>query len=179
MKSLIYAFSGAIIGSITTWFISKKIYEDKLILQAEEIHAYYESKKDPVPEPEKEENVSVSKKPSLEDTYGMIVKDYTKKVTEPPQVKAFGPYVISQDEAGREDENGEKYELLPTWEHYANDVLVDARDHVLTDEEIDHFVGLDYADHFGEVDDSDYLYIRNKELHLDIEIHDNGIAYSE
>ena len=110
-------------------------------------------------------------------TYNNFVTKYSTNVAEVPKVEhvkqtaqTFGPYPISSGEFG---ENG--YEPTMTWTHYANGVLVDADGHELSAEEIDRTIGLDYVDHFGDVDDDDTtLYIRNEELQCDFEIFDCG-----
>ena len=180
MKGVLYFLAGGAIGSVVTYLICKSSYKEALVAQAEEIHGYYKAQKAEEEQPKeesKEEQKVIPHDPTLIRTYNNIVTKYSANVAEVPKVEhvkqtaqTFGPYPISSGEFG---ENG--YEPTMTWTHYANGVLVDADGHELSAEEIDRTIGLDYADHFGDVDDDNTtLYIRNEELQCDFEIFDCG-----
>jgi len=182
MKGVLYFLAGGAVGSVVTYLICKSNYKEALVAQAEEIHGYYKSQKtEEEPEKPVEEQKVVPHDPKLIRTYNEIITKYSKPVDKPvveipkeehkkQTAQTFGPYPISSGEFG---ENG--YEPTMTWTHYANGVLVDADGHELSAEEIDRTIGLDYADHFGDVDDDDTtLYIRNEELQCDFEIFDCG-----
>lgn len=170
MKGLLYFIGGGIIGSAVTYFLMKSSFEEKLQQQALDIYEHYknESKSDEdtsdeadpvdIPNSSTVKGFTVA---SNNVAYNTPMTNYASKTVS----KNFGPYVISSKDAG------EGYELQNTLFHHADNVLVDANGHILSPDEIEKFVGLDYADHFGEVDDdNDILYIRNEELGTDWEI---------
>lgn len=175
MKSTLYFLAGGAVGAVVTYFICEARYKDKLLKQAEELHLYYQNKEKETCE---EENVKEQKLTKDKNTYQAIIQsqNYAAVSAKPeehksPSASAFGPYPISSGEFG---ENG--YEAMLTMNYYpTSKVLIDAEGHELSADEIDRMVGLDFAEHFGDVDDDDtVLYIRNEELKCDFEIFDNG-----
>jgi len=176
MNKLLYFVVGAASGSLVTYFVCNNIYKDKLLKQAEELHQYYTKKKEEEEE-SCEDNSMIAVSPSVMTAYHEIAKQYAgdkeevKPETKKQTAQSFGPYPISSGEFG---ENG--YEPMMTWNYYpTSKVLVDAEGHELSTDDIAKTVGLDFASHFGDVDDDDtVLYIRNEELNCDFEIFDNG-----
>lgn len=82
------------------------------------------------------------------------------------------PYVIDPWDFGGED----GYDTV-TLIYYADDVLTDSDNNVIEDEDIDDFVGKDFAEHFGEYE-KDCVCVRNDRLKIDYEICRDIIKYS-
>ena len=82
------------------------------------------------------------------------------------------PYVIDPWDFGGE----EGYDTV-TLIYYADDVLTDSDNNVIEDEDIDDFVGADFAEHFGEYE-KDCVCVRNDRLKIDYEICRDIIKYS-
>lgn len=82
------------------------------------------------------------------------------------------PYVIDPWDFGGED----GYDTV-TLNYYADGVLTDSDDNVIEDEDIDDFVGKDFAEHFGEYE-KDCVCVRNDRLKIDYEICRDLIKYS-
>lgn len=82
----------------------------------------------------------------------------------PPGDEITKPYVIRPEEF----DTIEGYEVIMLT-YYANDILTDEDDEVLTVDEIAWSVGLDFAAHFGEYED-DSVHIRNDMRQTDYEI---------
>ena len=75
-----------------------------------------------------------------------------------------GPYVISPDEFG-EDQEYEQISLI----YYADNTLADDEDVVMDEEEIERTVGMDSLTRFGEYE-PDSVFVRNDELKTEYEI---------
>ena len=75
-----------------------------------------------------------------------------------------GPYVISPDEFG-EDQEYEQISLI----YYADNTLADDEDMVMDEEEIERTVGMDSLTRFGEYE-PDSVFVRNDELKTEYEI---------
>lgn len=82
------------------------------------------------------------------------------------------PYVIDPWDFGGE----EGYDTV-TLNYYADGVLTDSDNNVIEDEDVDDFVGKDFAEHFGEYE-KDCVCVRNDRLKIDYEICRDLIKYS-
>ena len=176
MKGILCFIGGGIIGSAATYFLMKSSFEEKLQQQALDIYEHYKNESKNDEDTDKADPVDIPNPSTIKGFTGAVnnvaydtpMTNYASKAVS----KNFGPYVISSKDAG------EGYELQNTLYHYADNVLVDANGHIMSPDEIEKFVGLDYADHFGEVDDdNDILYIRNEEIGVDYEIEYNDEPY--
>ncbi len=138
---------GAAIGSLTTWYLTKKYYAQ---IAQEEIDSVKETFSKKTEQEENEEH-DYSK---VLGYYGHSKKEEDMPVIdERPPVIEEHPYVIEPNEFG-EDFQYEQIELT----YYADGVLADDFNEPV--ENVDELVGADFADHFGEYED-DAVYIRN------------------
>lgn len=83
------------------------------------------------------------------------------------------PYVISPEEFGDFDD----YDLV-SLTYYSDGVLTDSADEPILEDDLDDFVGRDFANHFGEYED-DSVFIRNDRIKIDYEILRDLRTYSE
>jgi hypothetical protein len=174
MKQELYFLLGACIGSVITYAVLDKRYRKKIVETEDELRDYYIKKQESNDIPVEE--MVIKEKPDLSATYNKIIgKNYagiSKPSSEQPvkQPVSEAPYPIAKSKAGKGD-GKESYTLENTWYNYTNGVLVDAKGHRLSMDEIERFVGSNYEDYFGSVDpDDSVVYIRNEALKLDFEI---------
>lgn len=176
MKTLISFLAGTVVGATVAVLICKSSTKEKLMRQAEELHAHYKALQEPQEEqkPVQEETNVRHIKPELMEKYQAVITKYEKynndKTLHNPEVKVqtadtWGPYPIDEDKVN--DDN-----LQPTWYYHSNGVLVDANGEPLNDEKIDQTIGLNFKDYFGEVNPEDYdtIYVRNEKTGCDYEI---------
>ena len=172
MKTLISFLAGTAVGATVAVLICKSSTKEKLMKQAEELHAHYKALQEPQEEKnsvQEETNVRHIK-PELMEKYQAVITKYNDKPAIKPEVKVqtadtWGPYPIDEDKVN--DDN-----LQPTWYYHSNGVLVDANGEPLNDEKIDQTIGLNFKDYFGEVNPEDYdtIYVRNEKTGCDYEI---------
>ena len=171
----ILSFSvGAAIGSVATWKLIKTKYEHMAQEEIEIVRDVYRNKMEqltgytePVEEPDNQEETQDETAKSEMDEYVDILKktgycagETTKGSGENMKTK---PYVISPEDFGEVDYK--KVELT----YYADRVLADPADEIITEEEIEDIIGLESLETFGEYED-DSVYVRNDELETDYEI---------
>ena len=176
-KMFIFA-AGALVGSLSTWYATRKYYEK---IANDEIESMKEWLARRVEEQDEKAEEQVSKsdekpnspsvKPNLME-YAAMVKDlgytdYSRKTEEPEKEEdeevddMDRPHIIEPKEFGECD-----YEEV-SLTHYADGVLTDEQDNPI--EDVDGIVGEDYAEHFGEYED-DSVFVRNDRLQTDFEI---------
>ena len=183
--------TGIAIGSVVTWKLIEKKYEEKIQKEIDSVKEIF-SKKGPVvvhTAPEKKEENKESVTEEIRKIYNNVISDkgYTnysefagtdsdeeaeseseddeddeKPVYAEKDTDMDEPYVISPDEFG-ELENYEKISLT----YYADDILADEFDGLV--ENVDSIVGLDSLTTFGEYED-DSVFVRNDKLKCDYEI---------
>lgn len=146
--------AGAGIGSVVTWKLLKNKYEQRA---QEEINSV------------KEVFARRFEKEKDKREYAEVVNElkYTLDIDENEEkgdTMTDDVYVISPDEVG----DFEDYDVV-TLTYYADDVLTDSDDNPIDKEDLDDYVGSDFAEHFGDYED-DAVHIRNDRLEIDYEI---------
>lgn len=193
MKNFFTFVTGLVIGSVVTYVVVKDKFEK---IAQEEIDSVKEVfgrrvEKEADKKVEKIAEKEVEKIRKEYNDYGSLTKNYTsysKNETEEDDcaqvedgVELFEverasnsdrPYVIDPWDFGGE----EGYDTV-TLNYYADDVLTDSDNNVIEDEDIDDFVGADFAEHFGEYE-KDCVCVRNDRLKIDYEICRDIIKYS-
>lgn len=178
MKYAITFVLGAAAGSLATWKVIEKKYKDLADAEIESVVQRYKSRNSELEE-KKEEVLKVVKenkekevegyKTILQDMDYTPDNDYT--VYTEPLKEVIYPFVISPDDLG--DMPG--YDVKQGWTYYADFVLTDENDEVVTDP--DSIIG-DALSHFGEFVD-DAVFVRNDELKCDYEIIKIDKTYDE
>lgn len=185
MKAIFVFIAGAAVGSVATFMVVKKKYEQMAREEVQEVRDYYASKNPRYEGPQdsdeaKEESASrvTEEKPDIMEFAQRLKEEgYTDynapKQPEPPKVVTpeDKPYVIPPDEFGEIELYG-KVSLM----YYADGILADDIDRRV--DNIDDTVGADFADHFGEYED-DSVYIRNDARKCDYEILRSLKTYKE
>ena len=165
--------AGAVIGSLVTWTVVKKKYEQIAQEEIESVKAHFSKRE------KKEEKTSTDtteeKRGNLNQYADVLVKNsyaqYSNASKEELVKESERPYVISPEEFGELDD----YEMI-TLIHFSDNVLTDDDGELV--ENIDETVGNDYASHFGEYED-DSVFVRNDRLGCDYEILFDQRKYSE
>ena len=158
--------TGAAIGSVVAWKVTKTKYEEMKRRDADEFRAYYDEKYSSRPktdnvEEELEEPDERNEYYNLVNELGYDNSSNDKIYEEEDDVDMVKPYVIPPEEY---DENG--YETM-SLTYYADGVLVDETGEIV--EDLDETVGADFASHFGEYE-MDSVFVRNDEMKVDFEI---------
>lgn len=180
-NSLIFAV-GAVIGSVATWSLLKKAYEQRMQEAIDEVKEVYSKGEAPTEEPveETDPEAPVSKQENPKNSiYDNMVSnlDYTRydkmgHEDENEEAKTMDrPYVISPEQYG-ELEDYDCYEYT----YYADKVLTDETDHPL--ENVDEKIGLDSLNRFGEYE-PDSVYVRNDKTKSDYAILLDTQTYAE
>lgn len=195
MKNFFTFVTGLVIGSVVTYVVVKDKFEK---IAQEEIDSVKEVfgrrvEKEADKKVEKIAEKEVEKIRKEYNDYGSLTKNYTSyskneteeddcaQVEDDDGVELFEverasdsdrPYVIDPWDFGGE----EGYDTV-TLNYYADDVLTDSDNNVIEDEDIDDFVGADFAEHFGEYE-KDCVCVRNDRLKIDYEICRDIIKYS-
>ena len=167
MKHIIAFVAGATLGSLATYLIVRKKYEQIAQEEIDSVKELYAKKKTKKEDSDEEQDIQVDEDEVDEykgaiETLGYDYSDISKKASN--HKKTERPYVIRPEEYG--DMDG--YETI-SLTHYSDGVLTDDADEVIPDDEIDDIVGSDYAEHFGEYED-DSVHVRNDRLKCDYEI---------
>lgn len=151
--------AGVAAGAAVTWKLVKTKYER---IAQEEIDSVKEvfGRRAETQKPDEVEEPSVEDCKEVIAECGYSTETTTKKGDEDVDL----PYVISPDEYGDFD----NYDLV-SLVYYSDGVLTDSADDPIRDEDLDDFVGRDFASHFGEYED-DSVFIRNDRLKIDYEI---------
>lgn len=192
MKKIIYGAiifaAGVVVGNLVT---SELIGAKYRKLADDEINSYKEyydskySKKDAVeevikeePEEPEEANEEVTKKDADRREYENVLKNsgYVSKGSEdntngkePVTVEDENNFIIiTPEEFGEIDEKtGEVFDMV-TLVYYADNVMLYYEDQHQVDD-IDHLVGEDFRDHFGDYEEG-VVYVRNIRNQTDYEI---------
>lgn len=166
-KTLIFA-TGAAIGSIVAWYLTKKKYEpeDCIIDDVE--------KETPV-EDLKQEKKEVSNQDMVQ--YNKYVKEYTvpTKIEEKKEVNkdVDRPYHVSVNDFGELDD----YNTISLY-YYEDRVLTDEMGNPIDEDDVDELIGNDNLNRFDEDPEMDSCYIRNDTTKTDYEIlRDMGCYY--
>lgn len=178
-----YIFSfiaGAAIGVVAGFKLSETKYQAKIQEEIASVKEALRNRKVDIskfaPKESKVDEVSkkVFKKPEQEVRkvpYATMYKEPSKQSEEERVIVETkigeakkGPYVISPDEFG-EDQEYEQISLI----YYADNTLADDEDMVMDEEEIERTVGMDSLTRFGEYE-PDSVFVRNDELKTEYEI---------
>ena len=192
IKEVMLFIAGLGIGSVGTYFVVKKHYEDFMDEEIESVKEYYKDNIMEIAErefgesavnPEKEEPVEEKEN---EPNYQKIIKklnygDYSQKDDKvvdfhkedaPAVAEKKGPYVIGPDDFA----NGEQYDKI-TLTYFSEDgVFMSIEEEVIP--EGMQLVGEENLDHIGEIEE-DVVYVRNKEQGADYEVILEERAYSD
>lgn len=154
--------AGAIIGSVVTWKVVKTKYERIAQEEIESVKEVFTVPKCEESEEPSEEPDPKSKLQEYADKLNELDYGEVGEIKEEGDEEPMGPYVISPDEFG--ERMG--YETV-SLTYYEDGILTDQADEIIRD--IEHVVGLDSLDHFGEYED-DSVFVRNEDLKIDFEI---------
>lgn len=183
-KIVIFA-AGALVGSVATWAIVKKHYEDIANEEIESVKQRFTIEKDESIEDEFEDSLKNDNDPITEIPIqkaieeNMTIREYAAKLheegytdyTDVEKIEQNKPQVISPDEFGEI----EVYEQ-ETLTYYADNVLTDDMDNVI--ENVDAMVGKESLTTFGQYED-DAVHVRNDEFKCYYEILLDVRKYSE
>lgn len=172
-KGVKYFFAfllGAAAGAASSWRFFKTKYEE---IADEEIRSVKEVFLKRYAGNKSEDNSEIEdEEATLEDYSSVLTKNNyassfeAKKNNEKAVVimpkKYDGPYVITPEEFGEEDD----YDTI-SLTYYADKVLTNDQDEVIND--VDDVVGSDSLNHFGEYED-DSVFVRNDLMKTDYEI---------
>lgn len=203
MKNFFTFVTGLVIGSVVTYVVVKdkfeKIAQEEIDSVKEVFGRRVEKEADKKVEKIAEKEVKKIRKEyneydNLTKNYTSYSKNETKENNE--EVEDEEEEVCENDEDGvelfeveRASDSDRPYVIDP-WDfggedgydtvtliYYADNVLTDSDNNVIEDEDIDDFVGRDFAEHFGEYE-KDCVCVRNDRLKTDYEICRDLIKYS-
>lgn len=149
--------AGGIIGSLVTWLSVKAYYRNIADEEIEAVRSVYIKPKNPEPEPEETPKKDESIRESA--LYSNMIKregyvDYSANDSKTEESKEIRPYVISEDDYGRNDDD---YEMIALT-YYSNGVLCDDVNEPVDD--VDECVGEDSLKLLGD-DGLSVIYVRN------------------
>lgn len=167
IKGLLIFAAGAAVGSVATWQLVKKKYEQIAQEEIDSVKEVFSRKqKSCIPDEEKPEKAHSTVTVPYEFTDEAIQKqkDIVDECSYMPKedIKSAKPTVISPDDFGEIDEY-DKVSLT----YYIDGVLADENDEPV--EDVDNVIGFTSLNHFGEYED-DSVFVRNDKLRCDFEI---------
>lgn len=171
MNKTIYAVifaAGVALSGVIIWTALKHKYEQQLQEELNAIRTDLKAKYDLNNDTLNDEFINdAEQKPDLEELANRIREaGYGSE-----GATSIVPHVISPEEYGTLSD----YEQL-TLIYYADDVLTDDIDNIITD--IDDVIGLDSLEHFGEFEDGT-VFVRNDERKCDYEVLSSLRKYSD
>lgn len=154
---------GAAIGSVVTWKLVEKKYEQIANEEIESIKETYSRVYGETADEEESEDTDEDREIEARDIEGLadIIAKNGYGEEEGNQYMNNTPEVIPPDEYGEND-----YEC-ETLYYYPDGVLTDMYDNII--EDIEGMVGEDSLHHFGEWED-DSVFVRNNDRQIDYEI---------
>lgn len=175
---------GAGIGSVTTWLLIKKKYEQLTQEEIDSVKEVFLNRKPIIDDSESIDDIQEPQK-KTEDKPDII--EYTKKLKEEGYINYSN--VVPENKKQEELETMDKPYIIPPEEFGAFDdyeaiSLMYYEDQVLTDDddepvdEIEDTVGYDSLTRFGEYED-DSVFVRNDRLKCDYEILMDHRKYSD
>lgn len=175
---------GAGIGSVTTWLLIKKKYEQ---LTQEEIDSVKEVFLNRKPIIDDSESIDDIQEPQKKAKDKPDIIEYTKKLKEEGYINYSN--VVPENKKQEEVETMDKPYIIPpeefgAFDDYETISLMYYEDQVLTDDddkpvdEIEDIVGFDSLTRFGEYED-DSVFVRNDRLKCDYEILMDHRKYSD
>ena len=175
LSNIIIFATGAAVGSLVTYKLVKAHCEQQADEVIKEMKAYYSKKYvgHEQSEPTQGDTEHASGKQKVEEYRETLVENgYTNynNIAKEEVERVEKPYVIMPEEFGEID----GYETI-SLTLYADGVLTDDFNDPI--EDIEHTVGKDSLDHFGEYED-DSVFVRNDRLKCDYEILTDHRKYS-
>ena len=175
---------GAGLGSVTTWLLIKKKYEQLTQEEIDSVKEVFLNRKPIIDDSESIDDIQEPQK-KTEDKPDII--EYTKKLKEEGYINYSN--VVPENKKQEELETMDKPHIIPPEEFGAFDdyeviSLMYYEDQVLTDDddepvyEIEDTVGYDSLTRFGEYED-DSVFVRNDRLKCDYEILMDHRKYSD
>lgn len=179
LNSVFIFAAGAIIGSVVTWKFIKTKYEKMAQEEIDSVKEVYSRERSERHEDTddgaetgetttSEQMTIIDYAQKLDDlgytNYAENSKSKVEKAKKATSNKATKPYVISPDEFGEPDDYSTVF-----LNYYADEVVAYDNDDEIF-EDVENILGADFADHFGEYDEPDVVYIRNEEELCDYEI---------
>lgn len=198
-KFIVFA-AGACIGSVVTWRLVKKYYNNIANEEVADVKAWYARKYGEKSEPKKADAVGDAIREGIKD--GMkkpVTENDIRNLTAQLQNMGYVDYSNKEDEPVKKTEKIEEKEEIDNVERpyviepryfdeyddyntinltlYADGVLVDDSSNEPV-EDVDETVGLDNLNHIGDYEE-DAVHIRNDKLRCDYEILCDTKKYSE
>ena len=189
MNKLFIFVMGAAAGSLITWKLVDEKYKKLADEEIASVVEHFKNKIDEekreklvnelkaemtIEEPEEEPNKEVEEYKEVVDDLGYSKEEKSDEdecivVTE-QAIDYIAPYTIAPEEFGEVVAYDTK-----SWTYYADDVLVDENEQIVSDPE--SIIG-DGLTHFGEYED-DSVYVRNETTECDYEILKHEKTFSE
>lgn len=168
--------AGAAGGAMISWVFLKTKYERIAQEEIDSVKAVYSKKAmnnaaNSADTEAKDDEHATDVAKDISQMIHTIEKNGYFNTTEKEEKVDKGPYVISPDEFGEEDDY-----TRCSLTYYADGVLADENDEPVNN--VDELVGEDSLNHFGEYED-DSVYVRNDILRCDIEILLDNRTYSD
>lgn len=164
-KTIVNAFiflAGAAVGSIATWQLVKKKYEQIAQEEIDSVKEIFAKMQDKDIEAETlTEKTEVFDKEEYDEYVAIITQEYSH--SEVPNLGHDRPYVISPREYVENAGDYDQFSLT----YYADGFLTDENDCLI--EDVEGYIGFDSLSHFGEYED-DSVFVRNDRLQCDYEI---------
>lgn len=190
--------AGAAVGSVTTWYLVKKKYEQFADEQIESVKAAFSHKpekdskactdEEPEEEPRQKRhgrypwNADVEKREYANYVSEVSKTGYTNDDLEADLDQKYDDIILANREREKEEaamDDDQPYVISPEdyseSDEYEKITLFYYADDVLTDDQTqllddpDNTVGTDFASHFGEYE-ADSVFVRNDRLRCDFEI---------
>lgn len=161
---------GAAIGSVVTWKAVKDKYEKMAEEEIDSMRAYYQKKKHPEKKRavKKEEKPEKPEQPRVDEAMARRAEERAIQAgyihyssvdrRANTEEKAFEdvPYLIDEETFDNDDFNT-KIE----WTYYADDILTDENEDIISTQEIEDSIGMESLGHFGK---ANAIYVRNDRL---------------
>lgn len=175
VTNLLIFLSGIAVGSVVTWQLVKKEYEQIAQAEIDSVKAHFKNTAvdAQIVQEDGEEYEIVEDDDDDADEYYEILENegYVESAKSEEPVSYKKPYVISPDEFQEDIE----YTNI-TFYYFADGVLTDENHEIVDD--VEGTVGLDSLEHFGDYED-DAVHVRNERLVCEYEILFDQRNYSE
>lgn len=173
VTNLLIFVAGVAVGSVVTWQLVKKEYEQLAQAEIDSVKAaFVNNAVEAEVKEEVEEYVTADEDDSMDEYYDILeTAGYVEHTKPEEKVPPKKPYVISPDEF-QEDL---AYRAI-TFYYFTDGVLTDENQEIVDD--VKNSVGLDFADHFGDYED-DSVHVRNERLMCEYEILLDQRTYAE
>lgn len=182
LSNVIMFAMGAAVGALATWKFVKDKYERLANDEIQTMREFYNEKANALRDRSEEttdesveEVVTGSCEVILRENGYKAYSDINKTEQEVFNNVKDKPYLITPDEYGEIDD----YDVL-SFTYYADGVLTDDGDEVMSSDEIEDTVGRDSLRHFGDHEaDPDSVFVRNDRHQCDYEILFDSSTYAD